>query len=1125
MPQVKIAPAPTLLPSAVPDSSGSGDESAAWTCKGPGSPRSTKRRVTFIANGGDVVDVGSLAVPDQVKSVLAGFDFSSEGNIDIDVVDRSMRGLAKVARASGSCDVEGNLALLSRLISAERSSSHDMEYNHLPAPFRKILSTWDADGNGTISAEELVMAAQAQKQLQDRTRLLVRIAMAAVLLAIILLVGVFTLSLVTAELAKEVRTEADGRMTAKSGAQVLVGSSDFTLHNGRLVMRHYEEDGSSTPSRRLDDGNRTVSPRLPNTLATMQSKQKLLLSSSLPSSFFDQLAEMAVYSDRGFSLSLQVHGFSRVPVLNSRCGNIVTLYTAWGGQIILDHTDLSFDKQLALQFQSAGFEVAAGGAAGRRLSEQYSSSGFFNHIEDVDDEGWQCHGVPLPLPPKTYMRVETRYSPCAAGVQTSMMGSCESRYGGRIPGTVKLDTTNAIASLGKASRFRVEAGTGSAADAIEKMDWLKVNTIEMKSPSWEVQQDRYANHPSQERVVVLNRHTKESTWFQRTLDTGDRSYCRVIDPSGNPQAKFAELEQDSSVDTEMHFEFMDIVEERSQFYRHFRLIPSATLMAWSLGNASEPSSETGSYEYWDSADTLRPHRMLLPDGSMILFDEVKEGMTDDEVENVFVAMGLSTESVLRCNVDTEEERDVELPELLSPKMDLGLRDIRHYTQWLDEHDHDDNSTAAWPLGDFVGYIQRAQTPSAMADVCLVSCRAEVEGFFDVLTRTDDDDEIDETLTAEQEHAQCEALSRAMNCLRKLPETRCMKSPFVISHQGDATSCSALRRLQGVDSQDRRLHQVQYSVTMDREKLVSLPDGSKVLDMSSLPGQDLQALSEILQLGDLTDARLVLGARDNHTSAASLLVGGSSAERRLESRGDCSDKYANTFVRHPIIPVLGSGIEQCIWWSCTCDPEDDIVPCTPGCQFKKPYYSASLKIITGVGGESAGKIKVEAGGELDLGHMFGISPPLFGKVSLSGEIETVIKNVCPGVNLGYQGKVSLAFVLGVEFCGYDFEALKVSLEAGAGRTVYKTNCRSFYEEGGGRRRRWWDRRRWVTKCDEACDVSIYGKMEVEVNIWVAGARAWVKYEYYMKARDTDVIVGVDGWIAWSPWFNVVTRELI
>ena len=69
-----------------------------------------------------------------------------------------------------------------------------------------------------------------------------------------------------------------------------------------------------------------------------------MLVSTLSDAFLMSLGEFVVYSDNGHTLRVSVHGLARVPMPNSRRGNIVHFYTAWNGRVTLVSVDLSSDE-------------------------------------------------------------------------------------------------------------------------------------------------------------------------------------------------------------------------------------------------------------------------------------------------------------------------------------------------------------------------------------------------------------------------------------------------------------------------------------------------------------------------------------------------------------------------------------------------------------------------------------------------------------------------------------------------------------------------------------------------------------------------------------------------------------
>lgn len=325
-------------------------------------------------------------------------------------------------------------------------------------------------------------------------------------------------------------------------------------------------------------------------------------------------------------------------------------------------------------------KVVVGGVGGRRLSEGSSVGGFFSHIETMAEEGsWRCTDVPLPQMPKTYTRREHSYLPCTDG-QPNRKSPCESLYGGHIPGAAPLAERHAMATVGKASYFKILAG--HEVDVRKKL-FAQTKTLSMASESWEVQLDSYMNHPGQQKVYVYNKKTKAGTTFQRIVGgnathRNERPFCTVVPKNENAMAKWSDIEEDPEKDSNMHFEFLDIVEEEGIFFRHFRMMSSDQLMSWSQANMSKAGAAKGDFEYWDNAETLAPYRLLTPDGMMILLDSVEEGTSDADVEALFGDWGLTPSDATSCPTDAPMDRNEEAPEMLSPALDTTVSDLLWY---------------------------------------------------------------------------------------------------------------------------------------------------------------------------------------------------------------------------------------------------------------------------------------------------------------------------------------------------------------------------------------------------------------------------------------------------------------
>jgi hypothetical protein len=273
----------------------------------------------------------------------------------------------------------------------------------------------------TIAAESVTNQKQSALW-KSRTKKSIFVGIVAVILAITVQ---FLVNYFSNELSKESHVNK-GTLVGTDGSIVKTQMDEMQVNaDGQLVGRSSVKTIKTTPS-----------------------LNKIVLASSLPDSTLMALDEVTVYSDKGHTLRIKVMGFARIPVLNSRCGNVVHFYTAWNGRITLDSTDLSFDANTEAQFKNAGFSLAVGGMGGRRLAGGNKADGFFKHIDGMKASGsWTCADVPLPTMPETSIRKEARYQPCTSDM-------CYSRYGGLLPGVALLEKKHALASMTRTARIR-----------------------------------------------------------------------------------------------------------------------------------------------------------------------------------------------------------------------------------------------------------------------------------------------------------------------------------------------------------------------------------------------------------------------------------------------------------------------------------------------------------------------------------------------------------------------------------------------------------------------------------------------------------------------------------------------
>jgi len=316
-------------------------------------------------------------------------------------------------------------------------------------------------------------------------------------------------------------------------------------------------------------------------VATQDAKTKSRLASTLPDSFFDALNEINVYSEKGHTLNLKIQGYARIPLKNSRCGNVLKMYTSVDGAIVLDSDVMSFEDKLDTLFKNAGFEVAVGGAAGRRLANAASVDGFFSHISKMESEGsWKCGDIPLPHMSPYHIKKFDSYEPCIdprLGSPTQLMGTCDSLYGGKMVGTTKLPVEHASATLGRLDKVQDTLSNGKVQDPTADKLYMKTSLFSIVSPGYTVQRTSYELHPAQEFIRVTDLTENKVVTFQQMHSEPNEPVIRNLckNPSGvDPGLKEKKAHKDSAQDTSVHFEYVGLESEGAKTYRRFRMGPS-----------------------------------------------------------------------------------------------------------------------------------------------------------------------------------------------------------------------------------------------------------------------------------------------------------------------------------------------------------------------------------------------------------------------------------------------------------------------------------------------------------------------------------------------------------------------
>jgi len=665
------------------------------------------------------------------------------------------------------------------------------------------LGLVEADGTAKVQPRQLVGLLQGGKQVQKKSNG----ALYAVLfiIGVIVAIGINTVAtFVVVETTKESNVKDSTLVSADGGKTVVTANEHMQVNSdGMLVV------GKAVKARRLAAGGATDGIKTHHSLM-----QAPALSSCLPDSVLHGVEEIVVTSDKGDSLKVTVQGFSRIHMLNSQCGNVVHFYTAWLSRITYDGTTVSFDEITAAHFKKAGFAVSAGGAGGRRLAGNSASAAFFKHMADLKDvKTYTSTQVPLPTLSGANILKESIYHPCGSKSSATTKPSpdmCDSKYGGLVVGAGPLDQKHALASASKSARARAMLtphATGS------DLVYVKSSATKMNSAKFTVQVEKFQNHPGQERITVYD-HDAKQTVFQ-VLATQTRSHCKTLNAHG-PHKAMKDVVADPKVDTDLKFEFMDMVEEDGVALRHFRMMTADAYNIHMMGqNMSQGVAKDAFTEYWDVADTLTPYRIISGDGSITVFDSVKPSCTDAEVTAFILnRTGKSMTDVLTCAADEKTGRN--LPEMTSHFVDVTEEDADHYTaQNFDSQDDMialAQGAAESEQADLARYLAKTQNEMAMPDVCYAQCRDAVDRLRAVIQ-----DAGDTCATG--------TLNSAMECMITSPSSQCTHAEFVSNHWeecgklGNYTALSARRLVLEDEEEDEEEGQMLVNATVISEDVL------------------------------------------------------------------------------------------------------------------------------------------------------------------------------------------------------------------------------------------------------------------------------------------------------------------
>jgi len=950
-------------------------------------------------------------------------------------------------------------------------------------------------------ARESVHNQKSTAMWKSRTKKSVAVGVVAVVLAITVQ---FLVNYFTNELSKESHVDEQGAMVSTDGKVVKTQLEEMRVGaDGKLMSRSGGDDA----------------------VKTMPSLAKVALASSLPDATLMALEEITVHSEKGYTLQIKVHGFSRVPVLNSRCGNVVHFYTAWKGRVTLDSTDLLLDEATAAEFKDAGFSLTA---TGRRLAGQNIVDAFVKALDGMKEGGkWTCADVPLPSSSKLGGREETQYTFC--GTEGDKASKCYSDYGGLKVGVTALEES-------VAANVAAALTTDPSKEGKQKL-FVKSHHAVMKSEMYSISFTEYVMHPGQQLVSISDVVSGNKVVFQMNTNK-TRSHC-VVSNEHHP-----DVVADDKMDTDFHFEYLGINEENGRVLRHFRLSLGADYTRHMYGEGETADTTQVTMDFWDVAETMQPYRMVssLTVDTVVVFESSKIVSDLDVLAAVQNRTGQTVSDLMKCS-EAERNTKSERPEMTLWD-DLSVADADYYSA---ENPHE----ISVPLER---YLDTTRNPFAMADLCYESCRTEVDA---VLSKGEAGGDI------------CEGdqLEKASLCIDKTGGS-CRSSRFS-SHMGecrvDNDTNTRVLEMSEDDEDDVELSENAFEdsdLSVNRSlgkkwataKLAAKITGknlgkafSSLAQRAKMAGTELKnALDKVVKHANKLGTKWQnlkqrgkagIKARREKSAAFDFaftqgLVLADAAKSGLtgwftpgmtcfsqwfviswgwyyKMEGQCQLWADCTEIHHTHSRISGRSSAACVKMEYDGLVGDDVT-------FK---FEAGWTTITHEGTPYwIVWVKCEACVDL-LKTAFNIYAPVYAEICVGGEIQVRFTSECPYIKVYVTGKVYKNIKAGLDLWIFKIALLSLELGIAAGAAMRWVNtgwCWWQWSDGWARRR-YWARRRNIRMCKwiEFCDVFIQGYVELMVCMWKAAA----VLTYWFLGRCVEIIFNVYHWSWWdSMWLN-------
>jgi len=623
---------------------------------------------------------------DKLREIYAGLDLGA----DIDHTEEDDH--AKMDRV---------LDWATQRVQEVTSDAHDIDITHLPPGIKEVLKDINEDGDNRITIEELKAAAKAhtenKKRLieaKDSVKFLRKAVFGLLGIVILLCAMMFGMSLLATNIAK------DTGMGSQGGISVPAAGEESS--NGVMTSK---------------DGKGVV--------ATAQTKIPMKLSSTLGDNQLAHLTMAAFSSDAGHSLHIHVHGFLRVPVVGSRCGNVIYLITQMG-RIMLDDEDVSFEDDAAIaELNRMGFVISSGGI-GRRLQGSAAAAGFFNMLEGSED-AFPCGSIDPPQLPTNYKATLVTYELCDQIATDAQQGAgkslnCQSDFGGFRPGVIGLPENLFRLTLPDTRRSdKLSAVDITDFDLMERSHRLawKTEEVVIDAPSYGLTIGEPPHHFGQKQMSLQDKVSTLVYSFQ------------VADPIAglfDPGRKYCSNSTNNRGSDESHLEYRGLWIEGDKSYRHWRLMKK-TDAEIAFGGTLEPSDRASflkntSYEYFDEPETLTPFRLISPSGLFVEYHNY-EAATDETVTEYLSQYNLALEDAIapQCELQPPSDPNSTDSDLLlddTPRifrsLELDVSDAQVYKDKLAGLDRIPLNSAS-----FEAYLQKVLDPFSVPNYCMKAC--------------------------------------------------------------------------------------------------------------------------------------------------------------------------------------------------------------------------------------------------------------------------------------------------------------------------------------------------------------------------------------------------------------------